>query len=85
MQTAEFEAALAYLTDLAKRERIALMCAETVPWRCPRSLVADALALRGFSVRHIMGPGSVRPHTVTPWARVSGTAITYPDGPLLKP
>jgi uncharacterized protein (DUF488 family) len=54
------------------------MCAEAVPWRCHRSLVADALAVRGVEVAHITGPSAPRPHKLTPFAVVEGTRITYP-------
>jgi uncharacterized protein (DUF488 family) len=54
------------------------MCAEAVPWRCHRSMVADALVVRGVPVEHIMGPNKRKPHTLTPFAKVEGTRITYP-------
>jgi uncharacterized protein (DUF488 family) len=54
------------------------MCAEAVPWRCHRSLVGDALLARGVRVLDIISATSVRPHALTPWARVAGTTITYP-------
>jgi hypothetical protein len=58
------------------------MCAEAVPWRCHRSLVADALLIRGILVREIIGKSKPRPHKLTPFARVRGTAIAYPtDSP----
>lgn len=78
MQTPEFEAGLAQLLDLAPRGQIVLMCAEAVPWRCHRSLIADALAARGIAVEHITGPGHRRPHSLTPWAHVEGKHVTYP-------
>ncbi len=78
MQTAEFERNLALLTDREGKDRLALMCAEAVPWRCHRSLIADALAVRGIPVEHILSEGKTRVHTITPWARVRGTEITYP-------
>lgn len=78
MQTAEFERALAALIECAARQRLAILCAEAVPWRCHRSLVADALTAHGIEVEHILGPGQARPHTLTPFARVEGTRITYP-------
>ncbi len=81
MQTAPFEASLAELIALARQEPVALMCAEAVPWRCHRSLIADALLARGIPVDHIMGPGgpdSVRPHTLTAWARIEGDRVIYP-------
>jgi hypothetical protein len=54
------------------------MCAEAVPWRCHRSLVADALLVRGVVVEDIIGPQKPKPHKLTPFARVEGTDITYP-------
>ncbi len=82
METPEFAQALEELRSLARDEGpAALMCAEAVPWRCHRSLVADALTARGDTVLHIMGPGKVQPHTLTPWARVDGGRVTYPGEP----
>lgn len=78
MQTDEFAENLERLIDLAKEEHIALMCAEAVPWRCHRSLIADALTVRGIPVEHIMSTAHHQPHTLTPWARVDGRRITYP-------
>lgn len=78
MLTPEFEAHLKALLELAKLERPALMCAEAVPWRCHRSLIADALVVRGFTVFHIMGLGKPQPHRLNPMARVEGTRIIYP-------
>jgi len=54
------------------------MCAEAVPWRCHRSLIADALLVRGFDVREIVGEAKSAPHKLTPFARVDGTTIVYP-------
>ena len=78
MQTDEFAGEIAALAEEAKGARLALMCAEAVPWRCHRSLVADALLARGLAVEHIMDATHLRPHTLTPFARVRGTHITYP-------
>ena len=78
MQTPEFAAALQALIDLAAGARIAVMCAEAVPWRCHRSLIADALAVRGIAVEHILGPERRPPHALTPWARVESGHLTYP-------
>ena len=78
MQTPEFEKALDKLIDLAKEDRIALMCAEAVPWRCHRSLIADALLVRGIRTEDIMSPNRRQVHALTPFAKVRGTAITYP-------
>jgi uncharacterized protein (DUF488 family) len=57
---------------------VALLCAEAVPWRCHRSLIADALLARGVVVQHVVGPGRTRPHRLTPFARVVGRKVTYP-------
>jgi len=79
MQSKEFEESLQALIEFAERERIALMCAEALPWRCHRSLIADALGVRDVRVQHILGPGRLLPHTLTSWAKVDGTRIMYPS------
>lgn len=68
MQTPEFAAAVSALIALGEERRTCLMCAEAVPWRCHRSLIADALSVRGLEVRHIMGPGKTQTHKLTPFA-----------------
>lgn len=78
MQTEEFAQQVDAVKKLARTEHCALMCAEAVPWRCHRSLVADALLVRGVQVEHIMGPHKVKPHTLTPFAHVDHQHITYP-------
>jgi uncharacterized protein (DUF488 family) len=78
MQTEEFRQNLEELISLARSERIVLMCAEALPWRCHRSLIADALTIRGIRTKHIMSTTSHNPHRLTPWARVEGLKITYP-------
>ena len=78
MQSPEFEAALDQLIQAAARERIAIMCAEAVPWRCHRSLVADALTARGEQVEHIMSETKRNPHSMTPFARIGNGRVTYP-------
>lgn len=78
MQTPEFEQSLDELIQLANLERIVLMCAEAVPWRCHRSLIADALLVRGIRTEDITGPKRRQAHTLTPFAHVQGTTITYP-------
>jgi uncharacterized protein (DUF488 family) len=78
MQTPEFESSLKELTKLARRERVALMCAEAVPWRCHRSLIADALLARGARIEHIISGKKSQEHQLTPWAKVEGTVVTYP-------
>jgi uncharacterized protein (DUF488 family) len=78
MQTAAFAAAIETLTERAKRQRLAVMCAEAVPWRCHRSLIADALVARGIGVEEIISTNRTQPHAMTPFAHVEGTAVTYP-------
>jgi uncharacterized protein YeaO (DUF488 family) len=77
MQTPEFSAALDRAIELATFHPSALMCAEAVPWRCHRSLVADALLVRGMRVLHITSASAPKPHSITPFARIRGTSITY--------
>jgi uncharacterized protein (DUF488 family) len=78
MQSAAFKRSLQRCLELASVERVALMCAEAVPWRCHRSLIADALVARGIDALEIASDTRVRPHTLTPFAHVEGTAVTYP-------
>ena len=78
MLTDEFERSLTELTERARDERVALMCAEAVPWRCHRSLIADALLVRGIPVEDIFTATRVEPHVLHSFARVEGTRITYP-------
>jgi hypothetical protein len=80
MQTSEFEAGLQRLLKLAGQKRSALMCAEAVPWRCHRSLIADALMTRGIHVEDIMSEKRPQVHSLTSFARVRGHRITYPLG-----
>ena len=84
MQTEEFSAAVARAIELAKEHPTTLMCAEAVPWRCHRSLVSDALIARHIRVLEIITSAKPKEHTLTPFARVSGSRITYPpDQPSL--
>lgn len=78
MQTAGFAAAVDELLALAQGDDLAIMCSEAVPWRCHRSLVGDALLVRGAKVLDIMSAGKATPHRLTPFARVAGTEVTYP-------
>jgi len=79
MQTEEFEKNLQELIHLAKSEQIVLMCAEALPWRCHRSLIADALWVRNIRIEHIMSMNRRSPHALTPFAQVNGLRITYPS------
>ena len=79
MQTADFEEGLENLIAVAQRKKTAIMCAEALPWRCHRSLIGDALLVRGITVIDIMSSNSTKDHTLTPWAKVIGTDTTYPQ------
>ena len=87
MQTPEFAKALDHAIVLAKKTPSALMCAEAVPWRCHRSLVADALLVRRIPVFEIISAAGPKEHKLTPFAHVDGTSVTYPGDQrsLLEP
>ncbi|MGI9027094.1 MAG: DUF488 domain-containing protein [Burkholderiaceae bacterium] len=78
MQTPEFAENVQSVAELASSERCALMCAEAVPWRCHRSMIGDALLVRGVQVEDIIGPKDRKPHMLTAFARVDRKCITYP-------
>jgi uncharacterized protein (DUF488 family) len=78
MQSPEFAENVQWVADLANTECCVLMCAEAVPWRCHRSMIGDALIVRGFRVEDIIGPKGRKPHVLTAFAHVDGTQITYP-------
>jgi uncharacterized protein (DUF488 family) len=79
MQTDAFRSALEHLIALSSEGTTAVMCAEAVPWRCHRSLLADALSARGQEVHHILDEGPPRPHTATKGAFMTGGEVTYPE------
>ena len=82
MNTDAFQAALARLIDHAQQSRTALLCAEAVPWRCHRQLIADALVARGHDVLHILSGTQVDAHRLTPFARIeSDGRVRYAAGP----
>jgi uncharacterized protein (DUF488 family) len=78
MQTEEFKAGIEELIEIAQHKIVAIMCSEAVPWRCHRSLIGDALLVRGIDVEDIFSRTSSKPHTLTPWAVVHGMQVTYP-------
>lgn len=78
MQTREFGAGLERLIEIASKKPTAIICAEAVPWRCHRSLIADAMIVRGWRVIDLMSQSSATLHKLTDFARVKGTRITYP-------
>lgn len=81
MQTTAFGVGIEELAELGTKDTTVIMCAEAVPWRCHRSMIGDALVVRGIGVRDIISDRSVTPHTLTRFACVEGTRVTYPgDG-----
>ena len=79
MATPAFATGVRELLELATTARAAIACTEAVPWRCHRSLIADALTIRGIEVRHLMSSKSAPTHTLTSFARIDGLTLTYPD------
>jgi uncharacterized protein (DUF488 family) len=82
METPEFREALECLVALAEARPTAVMCAEAVPWRCHRQLIADALVARGAVVLHVVGERPPEPHRLTPFARRQGERLLYDGGQL---
>jgi uncharacterized protein (DUF488 family) len=80
MDSAEFRDGLAELLRTAEQHRAAILCAEAVPWRCHRQLIADALVVRGIEVRHVTGPRAASPHRLPPFARADGDRVIYDVG-----
>ena len=78
MQTSGFKTALEALIGLAGKEQVAAMCAEALPWRCHRSLIADALIARGVAAEDLASPTRRTPHKLTPFAQIRGQEVTYP-------
>ena len=84
MATDEFRAAIDKLLALAEQQRVTIMCAEAVPWRCHRNLVADDLTRRGIEVMHIIGAGAAKVHTLNPHAQIEGNHLVYPGAEQQK-
>lgn len=83
MQSSEFADNVEWVAKLARTERCVLMCAEAVPWRCHRSMIGDALLVRGIRVEDIIGSKGRKPRVLTAFAHVDGTQITYPPPRLV--
>ena len=87
MQTPEFAGEIEWLMGLPHFDGVAVMCAESVPWRCHRSLIADAVLARGGAVEDIFvttqGRTSIKPHSLTSFARVQDGRVWYPGEPVL--
>jgi uncharacterized protein (DUF488 family) len=77
-QSPEFQFALAELTAAAKKQSTAIMCSEALPQKCHRRIISDVLLAGGWQVRHLLTPKRIEDHQLTPFARVEGTAVTYP-------
>jgi uncharacterized protein (DUF488 family) len=84
MQTKEFDSSLKELIALSKIHTVAIMCAEGNPFRCHRSLISDALLVRHVKALHISSKMSAREHVLTPFAKVQGRKITYPQEAVLE-
>lgn len=84
MLSDEFQAALHELTLVASKVRTAIMCAEAVPWRCHRRLIADALTAQGWTVRDIYSAGRDKVHKLTEFARVEAGALVYPEDAVVE-
>jgi len=82
MQTEEFTKGVDQLIGLAQKGQACIMCAEILPWRCHRWLISDALSIRGVHVEHIMTTKTRTTHSLTKWASIKGTQISYPESPL---
>ena len=82
METPDFAAGLVELLDLARQRPTTILCAEAVPWRCHRQLIADALVARGIEVRHIVGQAAPASHRLTAFARLEGERVLYDRGQL---
>ncbi|MGA8087937.1 MAG: DUF488 domain-containing protein [Terracidiphilus sp.] len=79
MATPQFAEGLAALTEIARATPTAIMCAEAVPWRCHRSLIADAMILQGWEVRDILTKSPPAEHKLTPFLKVVNNQPTYPN------
>jgi uncharacterized protein (DUF488 family) len=83
MQTPEFAKNIEELINISREKQTVIMCAEAVPWRCHRSLIGDALVIRGLQVEDIMNEKVIRSHKLTSFAKVNGKTITYPDAAMI--
>ena len=83
METDEFQTALDWLVDVAREKPTAVMCAESLWWRCHRRMVSDALVVRGCAVLHLLPGGNQQPHVLHPAARIEGRHLVY-DQPTAR-
>ena len=82
LQSAEARAGWDELVTLARQRRVAVMCAEALPWQCHRRILADAFLAQGWTVLDIMPAGTTRTHELPPFAKVCDGAVTYPGETL---
>lgn len=80
MQTTQFQENIDRLIDMSKDKLTAIMCAESLPWRCHRSLIGDALFVRNIAVIDIINEKTGKPHLLTSFAKIEGNRIVYPKG-----
>jgi uncharacterized protein (DUF488 family) len=88
MQSAEFQKALEELISVAQQQPTAIMCSEALPHKCHRRIISDALIARGWRVLHLLSPRRIEQHTLTPFAALHGSDVTYPSEschPLFDP
>lgn len=78
VKSPEFNRAVDELVERSQNDDLVIMCAEAVPWRCHRSLIGDALLVRGVKVLDIMSEDKAPAHKLTPFALVDGSTVTYP-------
>ena len=78
MLTDEFRHGMVTLNEIAGARRTAIMCAESVYWRCHRRLVSDFVLAKGGAVQHIVPTGELKPHELTPWAKIHEGVVAYP-------
>lgn len=84
MESAEFAAAIERLLARAAETRVAIMCAERLPWQCHRYLISDFLVMRGAAVTHLIASGSARQHALNPMARIEAGVLVYDRGSPLE-
>ena len=82
LQSAEFQADFNRLEKFAASQRTAIMCAEALPFQCHRRIIADVLVARGWQVKHLLSPKRIEDHALTPFAKVAGEVVTYPQSTL---
>jgi uncharacterized protein (DUF488 family) len=83
METQAFREGIARVIEISRQRRIAIMCAERLPWQCHRYLISDTLVAGGARVRHLVNPGQITEHGLNPLARRDGQRLVYDAGDQL--